>query len=139
MHLGAWPGGSWLPWRAAPLLLCSCSCLVSERLPQEWSYLSFHLFTCTMGFAPIKWTCTAFFRPRQLTDRAILAIRQTQEKNAPQTSKVPSGKDLIKKNLARQTSTKFLKLLESSGKPESSATKFLADLFCSDKTYLMWS
>ena len=80
MHLGAWPGGSWLPWRAAPLLLCSCSCLVSERLPQEWSYLSFHLFTCTMGFAPIKWTCTAFFRPRQLTDRAILAIRQTQEK-----------------------------------------------------------
>ena len=33
-----------------------------------------------MGFAPIKWTCTAFFWPRQLTDRAILAIRQTQEK-----------------------------------------------------------
>ena len=33
-----------------------------------------------MGFAPIKWTCTAFFRPRQLTDRAILANRQTQEK-----------------------------------------------------------
>ena len=83
MHLGAWPGGSWLPWRAAPLLLCSCSCLVSERLPQEWSYLSFHLFTCTMGFAPIKWTCTAFIRPRQLTDRAILAIRQTQEKKRP--------------------------------------------------------
>ena len=80
MHLGAWPGGSWLPWRAAPLLLCSCSCLVFERLPQEWSYLSFHLLTCTMGFAPIKWTCTAFFRPRQLTDRAILANRQTQEK-----------------------------------------------------------
>ena len=80
MHLGAWPGGSWLPWRAAPLLLCSCSCLVFKRLPQEWSYLSFHLLTCTMGFAPIKWTCTAFFRPRQLTDRAILANRQTQEK-----------------------------------------------------------
>ena len=36
-----------------------------------------------MGFAPIKWTCTAFFRPRQLTDRAILANRQTQEKNFP--------------------------------------------------------
>ena len=35
-----------------------------------------------MGFAPIKWTCTAFFRPRQLTDRAILAIRQTQEKKS---------------------------------------------------------
>ena len=33
-----------------------------------------------MGFAPIKWTCTAFFRPRQLTDRAILANRQPQEK-----------------------------------------------------------
>ena len=33
-----------------------------------------------MGFAPIKWTCTAFFWPRQLTDRAILAIRQTREK-----------------------------------------------------------
>ena len=33
-----------------------------------------------MGFAPIKRTCTAFFWPRQLTDRAILAIRQTQEK-----------------------------------------------------------
>ena len=30
---------------------------------------------------PCKWTCTAFFWPRQLTDRAILAIRQTQEKN----------------------------------------------------------
>ena len=63
-----------------PFLLCSCSCLVFKRLPQEWSYLSSHLFTCTMGFAPIKWTCTAFFRPRQLTDRAILANRQTQEK-----------------------------------------------------------
>ena len=35
-----------------------------------------------MGFAPIKWTCTAFFRPRQLTDRAILANRQTQEKKS---------------------------------------------------------
>ena len=33
-----------------------------------------------MGSAPIKWTCTAFFWPRQLTDRAILAIRQTREK-----------------------------------------------------------
>ena len=33
-----------------------------------------------MGFAPIKWTCTAFFRPRQFTDRAILASRQTREK-----------------------------------------------------------
>ena len=65
-----------------PVLLCSCSCLVFKRLPQEWSYLSFHLFTCTMGFAPIKWTCTAFFRPRQLTDRAILANRQPQEKKA---------------------------------------------------------
>ena len=63
-----------------PSFLCSCSCLVFKRLPQEWSYLSFHRLTCTMGFAPIKWTCTAFFRPRQLTDRAILAIRQTQEK-----------------------------------------------------------
>ena len=38
-----------------------------------------------MGFAPIKWTCTAFFRPRQLTDRAILANRQTQEKKCPIT------------------------------------------------------
>ena len=37
-----------------------------------------------MGFAPIKWTCTAFFWPRQLTDRAILAIRQTQEKKTRQ-------------------------------------------------------
>ena len=63
-----------------PFLLCSCSCLVFKRLPQEWSYLSFHLFTCTMGFAPIKWTCTALFRPWQLTDRAILANRQPQEK-----------------------------------------------------------
>ena len=27
-----------------------------------------------MDFVPIKWTCTAFFWPRQLTDRAILAI-----------------------------------------------------------------
>ena len=65
-----------------PFLLCSCSCLVFKRLPQEWSYLSFHLFTCTMGFAPIKWTCTALFRPRQLTDRAILANRQPQEKKS---------------------------------------------------------
>ena len=24
VHLGAWPGGSWLPWRAAPFLLCCC-------------------------------------------------------------------------------------------------------------------
>ena len=36
-----------------------------------------------MGSAPIKWTCTAFFWPWQLTDRAILAIRQTQEKKIP--------------------------------------------------------
>ena len=68
-----------------PSFLRSCSCLVFKRLPQEWSYLSFHLFTCTMGFAPIKWTCTALFRPRQLTDRAILANRQTQEKKGKQT------------------------------------------------------
>ena len=61
VHLGAWPGGSWLPWRAAPFWLCCCSCLVLKRLPQEWSCISFHVFTCTMGFAPIKWTCTAFF------------------------------------------------------------------------------
>ena len=53
---GAWPGGSWLPWRAAPFLLCCCFCLVLKRLPQEWSCPSF-----TMGSAPIKWTCTAFF------------------------------------------------------------------------------
>ena len=37
----------------------SSSCLVLKRLPQEWSCLSFHVFTCTMGSAPIKWTCTA--------------------------------------------------------------------------------
>ena len=39
-----------------------------------------------MGFAPIKWTFTAFFRPRQLTDRAILASRQTQEKKGKGTA-----------------------------------------------------
>ena len=22
VHLGAWPGGSWLPWRAMPVLFC---------------------------------------------------------------------------------------------------------------------
>ena len=34
-----------------------------------------------MGTAPIKWTCTASsFRLRHSTDRAILAIRQSQEK-----------------------------------------------------------
>ena len=39
------------------------------------------LFTCTMGSALIKWTCTASsFRLRHFTDRAILAIRQSQEK-----------------------------------------------------------
>ena len=59
VHLGAWPGGSWLPWRAAPFMLCCCSCLIRKRLPQEWSCPSFHAFTCTMGCAPIKWTCTA--------------------------------------------------------------------------------
>ena len=24
VHLGAWPGGSWLPWRAVPGLLFAC-------------------------------------------------------------------------------------------------------------------
>ena len=75
-----------------PFLLCSCSCLVFKRLPQEWSYLSFHLFTCTMGFAPIKWTCTALFRPRHLTDRAILANRQPQEKKNKPNSKTTKGR-----------------------------------------------
>ena len=44
-----------------------------------------------MGFAPIKWTCTAFFRPRQLTDRAILAKRQTQEKKKQPENKRTVG------------------------------------------------
>ena len=58
VHLEAWPEGSWLPWRAAPFLLFCCSCLVLKRLPQEWFCISFHVFTCTIGSAPIKWTCT---------------------------------------------------------------------------------
>ena len=34
-----------------------------------------------MGTAPIKWTCTvSSFRLKHSTDRAILAIRQSQEK-----------------------------------------------------------
>ena len=31
VHPGAWPGGSWLPWRAAPFLLCCCFCLRTEN------------------------------------------------------------------------------------------------------------
>ena len=70
----------------------------SKILPLEWSCPSFHFFTCTMGFAPIKWTCTAFFWPRQLTDRAILARRQTQEK------KVESSAEALQGKRARQNS-----------------------------------
>ena len=40
------------------VVLLLCSCLVLKRLLQEWSCLSFHFLTCTMGSAPIKWTCT---------------------------------------------------------------------------------
>ena len=32
VHLGAWPGGSWLPWRAVPVLLLVCFCLLFKRL-----------------------------------------------------------------------------------------------------------
>ena len=138
MHLGAWPGGSWLPWRAAPLLLCSCSCLVSERLPQEWSYLLFHLFTCTMGFAPIKWTCTDFFRPRQLTDRAILAIRQTQEKNILQTLSARCGEPT--------TTDELLVSIAHSGLPQVNTALALKDwllhqLLCQvdGRSWVLWS
>ena len=31
VHLGAWPGSSWLPWRAVPVLLF-CSSLLIKRL-----------------------------------------------------------------------------------------------------------
>ena len=43
------------------VVLLLCSCLVLKRLLQEWSCLSYHFLTCTMGSAPIKWTCTASF------------------------------------------------------------------------------
>ena len=60
VQLGAWPGGSWLPWRAAPWLLLLVVCLVVfMRLLFNGPSLLFHLLTCTMGFAPTKRTCTA--------------------------------------------------------------------------------
>ena len=62
VHLGAWPGGSWLPWRAAPVLWFCGYVLV-------WFLRDF----CRNG--PV-------FRFTFSTDRAILAIRQTQEKKS---------------------------------------------------------
>ena len=132
MHLGAWPGGSWLPWRAAPLLLCSCSCLVFKRLPQEWSYLSFHLLTCTMGFAPIKWTCTAFFRPRQLTDRAILANRQTQEKktkHTPPASPVSHNPNISRGNDIKESVEKALSFQRSDPAAMRAALQAVGEAF----------
>ena len=60
VQLGAWPGGSWLPWRAAPWSLLFGVCFsVIKRLLLNGPNCLFHLLTCTMGFAPIKRTCAA--------------------------------------------------------------------------------
>ena len=37
VHLGAWPGGSWLPWRAVPCLLFACS---NRRCCEAVSFLA---------------------------------------------------------------------------------------------------
>ena len=44
-HLGAWPGGSWLPWWAT--LCCVASCGTGDS-SSGLSHL-FHLLTCTNG------------------------------------------------------------------------------------------
>ena len=95
VQLGAWPGGSWLPWRAAPWLLfllfvfvgvCEWDFFLMVLLASftfspahlltgpYWSQGSrrkkIHLLTCTMGFAPIKRTCT--IQIRQFDEDSLL-------------------------------------------------------------------
>ena len=42
VYLGAWPGGSWLPWRAVPCLLFAC--FGETSVGRVLSYVSlFHL------------------------------------------------------------------------------------------------
>ena len=41
VHLGAWPGGSWLPWRAVPVLLFCCLLLFDVEETSVEMVLSF--------------------------------------------------------------------------------------------------
>ena len=86
MQLGAWPGGSWLPWWAAPICVgCFWSVDVEVTSLILVLHASFHLLTCKMGFAPIKRTCIAksvFSYLGQFTDRTMMVDRQSQEKKA---------------------------------------------------------
>ena len=64
-----------------------CCCLfvsfireTSSLVGPEWI---FHLFTYTMGFAPIKGTCTVMYTEKeqeQFTDWTMMVERQSQEK-----------------------------------------------------------
>ena len=47
--------------RVAVSVVCSCWCLCM-RLLRNGPTCQFHLLTCTMGFAPIKRTCTIQIR-----------------------------------------------------------------------------
>ena len=61
VHLGAWPGGSWLPWRAAPVLWFCCFVLV-------WFLRDFSrngpVFRFT--FSPAQWAPPQLNGPVQL-------------------------------------------------------------------------
>ena len=82
---------NWEPGRGVPgcrgglrpgCLLFGCFWYeTSSLLGPKWM---FHLLTCTMGFAPIKRTCTSlrvYFRLGQFTDRTMMVERQLQEQN----------------------------------------------------------
>ena len=87
VHLGAWLGGSWLPWRAVPFFVC-CGFVWFCFSRDSVGMVLFHCFT----FSPAQWASPQLNGPvqlfhnlfwtRQLTDRAILANRQTQEKKS---------------------------------------------------------
>ena len=63
----------------------------SSLLGPRWM---FHLLTCTMGFVPIKRTCTAlrvYFSLRQFTDRTMMVERQLQETNNSEDAAVATS------------------------------------------------
>ena len=59
VHLGAWPGGSWLPWRAAPL--CCVVVLVWFVRDFRWNGPVLR-FT----FSPAQWASPQLNGPVQL-------------------------------------------------------------------------
>ena len=59
VHLGAWPGGSWLPWRAAPL--CCVVVLVWFIRDFRWNGPVLR-FT----FSPAQWASPQLNGPVQL-------------------------------------------------------------------------